>query len=771
MLSAGEVVKMDTNKNNRLIINGLIIIILLVVIVFSGLNKFMDGKTEQEINQVAQTYLKDISDEKLHQFANQQLHRYEQIEYLKQNLNSSDTLENYFQNVSSCAFIDEAGNTTMIYGSEIIKVDDKEHLIDMLKIGRKFVVSGFNKDGSKFIVDDDIDLNGHKNIYTVSVPNSNWILVTILPYGALDKSIENMDSSRLYGMFIGTSILLIGLLILFTFYRRIALNQIYELKQSREQTLIAKEEAERTRKEAELARNDAEHANQAKSEFLSNMSHDMRTPMNAIIGMTVIAQDNIDDKSRIADCLKKIRLSGMQLLGLINDVLDMAKIESGKMSINVEALSLRNAVSTICDIIRPQIHANNQNFDIFINNIIAEEVYCDGVRLNQILLNLLSNAMKFTPEGGSIYIDLHQEPSTKGDNYVEMKLSIIDTGIGMTEEYQKNLFTAFEREDHKRVNQIQGTGLGLAITKHIVDAMGGTITVESVEGKGTTFHVTIDFEKVNESEIDMKLPPWKILVVDDNKDVCRTTEYTLKELGTNPESCNNGADAVEKLVNAHKSGNDYFAVLIDYKMKDMNGIETAKRIVAALDEKIPISLISAYDWTEIELEAKDSGITGFISKPLFKSTLYRELKKYLQEENEVEETKKEQTVSLEGMKILLAEDIDVNAEIVIMILGEYGAEVERAADGKIATEMFSSSPEGYYNLILMDLRMPNMNGYEATEAIRAMKRSDAAKIPILALTADAFAEDAQKCFDVGMNAHLTKPIDVDLLMKTLASFK
>ncbi|MCR4892878.1 MAG: response regulator [Lachnospiraceae bacterium] len=534
----------------------------------------------------------------------------------------------------------------------------------------------------------------------------------------------------------------------------------------------AKEEAERERAIAEEAKEDAIYANKAKSDFLSNMSHDIRTPMNAIVGMTAIATTHIDDKERVRDCLKKITLSGKQLLGLINDVLDMSKIESGKMTLNVEALSLKQTMETMCDIVRPQIRANGQNFDIFISNILSEEVYCDSVRLNQVLLNFLSNAMKFTPKGGQIHIDLWQEPSEKGDDYVQTHFAVIDTGMGMTKEFQDKLFTAFEREDNRRVQKTQGTGLGMTISKFIVDAMGGQIQVKSEVGVGTTFHIIVDFERVTESEADMKLPGWKVLVVDDNEDLRRTAAISLEELGAKPETCRSGEEALQKAIQAHEKGEDFFAALVDYKMEGMNGIETSKKLREILGKNVPICLISAYDWTEIEDEAGSAGITGFIPKPLFKSTLYHELRMFQEGRARVKEDEDNINLQfdLKERKILLAEDNDINAEIATMILEENGAEIERAEDGKIAAEMFEMSKEGYYDVILMDLRMPHMNGIEATEAIRALKRSDAGKIPIIAMTADAFAEDAEKCLAAGMNAHLAKPIDVEQLKKTLAKF-
>ncbi len=516
---------------------------------------------------------------------------------------------------------------------------------------------------------------------------------------------------------------------------------------------------------------EAKEASAAKSEFLSNMSHDIRTPLNGIIGMTAIAAEHIDDRERVQDCLHKITLSGKHLLGLINDVLDMAKIESGKMSLHMEELSLRETMGAICDITRAQIKEKAQHFDVFTSNILCENVYCDSVRLNQILLNLLSNAIKFTPEDGSVFVKLWQEASPKGDDHVLTHFSVSDTGIGMSPEFLKTIFEAFTREDAKRVRKTQGTGLGMAISKRIVDSMGGTIEVDSVIDQGSTFHVTLDLKRVEDSGHEMHLPPWKILVVDDNKDLCITAAEALEELGTRPQWCTDGESAVEKVVDAHRRGEDFYAILVDYRMPGMNGVETIKRIREILGDGDPIEMISAYDWTEIRDEADETCVSGFISKPLFKSTLYHELCRFAPDTVEVQDGKWEhEELNLNGMHILLAEDNDINAEIALMILEENGALADRAEDGRMAVQMFEESKPGSYSAILMDLRMPHMDGLEATGVIRAMERSDAKKIPIIAMTADAFSEDAQKCLDAGMNAHLPKPIDIDMLKRTLIKF-
>ncbi len=515
----------------------------------------------------------------------------------------------------------------------------------------------------------------------------------------------------------------------------------------------------------------AEHANKAKSDFLSNISHDIRTPMNAIVGMTAIATANIDNKEQVADCLKKISLSSRHLLGLINDVLDMSKIESGKMTLNMEQISLGEVVESIATIVQPQIKLKKQKFDIYVHDIIAEKVYCDSVRLNQVLLNLLSNAYKFTPAEGKIELSLYQERSEMGDKYVSTHIIVEDNGIGMSEEFKKKIFDSFTREDSARVNKTEGTGLGMSITKYIVDSMHGTIDVESELGKGTKFHIVVQLEIANVEEIDMILPNWNMLVVDDDQILCDTAVESLKSIGVKADYTLDGESAIEKTVKAHEEGNGYDIILLDWKLPGIDGIETAKKLHGVLGANIPILLISAYDWAEIEDEARAAGISGFISKPLFKSTLFYGLKQFTDVKNNSEpvpaQSKKE--VNLEGKRILVAEDNELNWEIAEVLLTSAGLLVDHAENGQVCLDKLLSKKPGYYDAILMDIRMPVMNGLETTEYIRGLNRKYK-DIPIIAMTADAFSEDMQKCLACGMNAHISKPIDIDTVKATLAKY-
>ena len=606
-------------------------------------------------------------------------------------------------------------------------------------------VMNANGDYSALVVSDDT----HRHIYCAPLSNSNWYLVSVMPYGVLDDAIMHLSDERQKKMLTAGSIILAALLLIFFFYYRMSQQQLVELDK------------------AEKA---ATSANKAKSEFLSSMSHDIRTPMNGIVGMTAIAIANIHDTARVQDCLKKISLSSRHLLGLINDVLDMSKIESGKLSLNLDILSLRDVMENIVNIVQPQIKERLQHFDIFIENIESEEVYCDGVRLNQVLVNLLSNAIKFTPEEGTINVFLYQEASPAGDAYVRCHFRVKDNGIGMSPEFQRKIFETFSREDNK-VQKIEGTGLGMAITKFIVGMMGGTIEVESEQGKGSEFHVTIDLERATIQDTGIVLPPWRLLVVDNNEDLCRSAASVLKEIGVQAEWVMSGREALQKIEENHRKNTDYEIVLLDWKMPDMNGLETTRGIRRIVGDDLPILIISAYDWSDIEEEARSAGAHGFISKPLFKSNLYLGLSRYVEGMSDEEEQSQsaEKKLDFGGLRILLAEDNDLNWEIAEDILTDVGFEVEWAENGQICVDKFEESEPGYYDAVLMDIRMPVMNGYDAAKAIRALDRPDA-RLPIIAMTADAFSEDIQRCLECGMNEHVAKPIDIEKLMRLLKRY-
>ena len=602
-----------------------------------------------------------------------------------------------------------------------------------------------NKTLSTFIMSTN---EGIKCVYVAPLPYSEWYLITTMSYDAMDGIIRKLDYNSLRTFLMVIIMMFTIFIVVFIMYYRITRFQMIEI---------------------DKARSEAIRANKAKSEFLSNMSHDIRTPMNAIVGMTAIATANIDDRQQLMNCLKKITLSSRHLLGLINDILDMSKIESGKMTLNPDMVSLREAMDSIVTIIQPQIKTKNQVFDVFISNILAENVYCDGVRLNQVLINFLSNAYKFTPEGGEIHVYLSQEESPRGDDFVRVHFRVKDSGMGMTPEFQKKIFESFSREDSTRVHKTEGTGLGMAISKYIVDAMEGTIEVHSEVGKGTEFHVILDLEKATVKEEDMVLPSWNMLLVDDDEQLCRETAEKLEELTIHCDWAVDGRTAIRMVEEHHNRQDAYQIVLLDWRMEGMNGIETARELRHKFGDEMPILIISAYDWSDIEEEAREAGISGFISKPLFKSTLYHGLLQYMGSSQEKEEVQKAPSKDFSGVRILLAEDNDINYEIANELLTAIGIEIEWAQNGQICVDMFETSDKSYYDAILMDIRMPIMSGYEAARKIRSLTRQDAG-LPIIAMTADAFSEDVKKCKECGMNDHTSKPIDMDILTRLLAKY-
>ena len=594
-----------------------------------------------------------------------------------------------------------------------------------------------------------LEVNGEeRQIYGISLPYSEWYLVSVMPYTILDNAINNLGSQRIFMTLLSCASVLIILTVIFLRYFSITRSQMNELEKARQAAL---------------------EANKAKSEFLANMSHDIRTPMNAIVGMTAIAAAHIDDRKQVENCLRKITLSSKHLLGLINDVLDMSKIESGKLTLTTEQISLKEVVEGIVNIMQPQVKTKKQTFDIHVENILTENVWCDGVRLNQVLLNLLSNATKYTPEGGSIHLSLFEENSPKGERYVRIYIKVKDNGIGMSPDFLKRIYESYSRADGDRIHKTEGAGLGMAITKYIVDAMEGTIDIQSEPDKGTEFLLTFDFEKAAAMNMDMVLPSWNMLVVDDDELLCRTAMDALKSIGIKAEWTLSGEKAIELVIEHHKKREDYQIILLDWKLPGMNGIQAAREIRRNLGDEVPILLISAYDWSEFEAEAREAGISGFISKPLFKSTLYHALCQYMDVGTEHEQTLN-QNIDLSGRRILLAEDNELNWEVAKELLSDLGVELDWAEDGRICLDKFQKSPEGYYDIILMDIRMPHMTGYEATQAIRGLAHPDALSIPIIAMSADAFSDDIQHCLQCGMNAHIAKPIDVIELTRLLKRY-
>lgn len=619
--------------------------------------------------------------------------------------------------------------------------------------------------------------------YLSPIEGTQWYLVSAMPYELLQGPIDAVSFSRALVAVGGCVVILAAVLWIFARYRRLSQAHMAELARAREE---------------------ADAASRAKSEFLSNMSHDIRTPMNAIAGMTSIARAHADAPEVVADCLKKIDLASRHLLGLINDVLDMSKIESGRLTLNIAEVSLPELLENIVAIVQPQVHAKRQHFDVTVRDIAVERVCGDGTRLNQVLMNLLSNALKFTPAGGSIALSLAEEPlddapaagegaagagaagaagaavasaadvaagaTAAGDAPVRVRVHIWvrDTGIGMSEEFRERIFESFEREDTASVRKIEGTGLGMAITKRIVDEMGGRIEVESEQGRGTTFHVVLDLAAApGEDAPRAPLPAWNVLVVDDDAELVESAVTELGELGLTAEGALTGDEALDELRERRACDRAFDVALIDWQMPGMDGVALARAIRSEVGSEVPLIMVSAYDWAEIEAEARAAGVDGFVAKPLFRSTLYRALARFAAPESATEETGPA-VADLAGCRVLLAEDNELNWEVARELLGAFGLELERVENGEDCVARFVASAVGNFDAILMDIRMPIMDGYEAARRIRALDRADAQRIPIVAMTADAFDDDRERALAAGMNAHVAKPIDVREVLRTLA---
>jgi two-component system sensor histidine kinase/response regulator len=514
----------------------------------------------------------------------------------------------------------------------------------------------------------------------------------------------------------------------------------------------------------------AETANRAKSTFLSNMSHDIRTPMNAIIGFTTLAVSNIDDKKRVRDYLGKILSSSNHLLSLINDILDMSRIESGKIHLEETEVSLSDVLHDLKTIISGQIYAKQLDLYMDAMDVTNEDVYCDKTRLNQVLLNLLSNAVKFTPAGGTISVRLKQFPGTVKDSGL-YEIRVKDNGIGMSTEFVKKIFSPFERERTSTVSRTQGTGLGMAITKNIVDMMGGTIEVQTEQGKGTEFIVRLPFRiqfKQHQTEKIAELEGLKALVVDDDFNTCDSVTKMLVRIGMRSEWTLSGKEAVLRARQSMELGDAFHAYIIDWRLPDMNGIEVTRQI-RSLGDDTPIIILTAYEWSDIEVEARAAGVTAFCAKPMFMSDIRDTLMIAIgQMQAETEDTRPLASGSdFRGRCILLVEDNELNSEITVEILNGYGCQVDTAVNGAEAVKKIKNSKPGDYDLVLMDVQMPVMNGYEAARQIRALNDPALAGITILAMTANAFDEDKKKALECGMDGFLTKPIVIDELIGVL----
>jgi len=575
--------------------------------------------------------------------------------------------------------------------------------------------------------------------YTPVAATEGWTLLSFLPMKDLSVNTENW-------LLIG--FVSVGLLTLFVFDLAVMLY---------------------FNKKLQAAAIEAAAANKAKTDFLSTMSHDIRTPMNAIIGLTTIAEKNSGDAEAVKENLRKITLASNHLLTLINDILDISKVESGKLNFSPQTFSIVETAESLVNLSWPMIKEKNIKFNFRTSQMEREYLYADRLRLNQIYINILSNAIKYTEPGGSVSVDMREEESQK-PGCVRLTYIVSDSGIGMSPEFMETMYQPFSRQTDSRVNSIQGTGLGLAITKQTVDLMGGTIECQSEQGKGTTFTVILDLPIADRQRDDMMLEPMDALVVDDDEIFLETTVNTLESLGVTADRVGSGPEALGMIAHRHETGRDYRIVILDWKMPDVDGVETIRRIRAEVDPNIPILLISAYDWTDIEDRAREAGANGFVSKPLFRSTLYDKINELLGTAAKSVEPENDYS-DLQGMNILVAEDNDINWEIISTILDMHGITTERAENGRICVEKMKSAAEGDYDLIFMDIQMPEMNGLDATRNIRMLNDSWASSIPIIAMTADAFSENVTECLNAGMNGHIAKPVDIKLVIKEIRRIK
>lgn len=516
----------------------------------------------------------------------------------------------------------------------------------------------------------------------------------------------------------------------------------------------------------------AERASAAKTEFLSNMSHDLRTPMNAIVGLTALAGANLDNVERVKDCLNKIAGSSRHLLGLINEVLDMARIESGRIALVDEDFNLQELVDNMVSMIKPSLVQHGHDFDVNVRHIEHEAVCGDSLRIQQMLINFLTNAIKYTNDGGKIRLDIEELPN----GFSELgcfRFIIEDNGIGMSEEFQQVMFNPFTRADDKRTTQVPGTGLGMAIAQNIVEMMNGEIKVESKPNQGTKIVVTI-YLKLQDKEYEKikELAGLPVLVVDDDELCCENTVATLQGIGLRGEWVNSGEKAVQLAYARHDKKDDFFAIIMDWQMPGMDGIETTRKIRERIGSDVTIIMLTSYDYADIVDEAKEAGVDGFIEKPLFRSKLTSTLQRFI--EHKEAETPRDYLAELKATdysqkRVLMVEDNQLNREIACSIIGMTKVQIETAENGKEAVDKIIQSPEGWFDLVFMDIQMPIMNGYEATAAIRALAGSRG-KVPIVAVTANAFAEDVQLAKNAGMNGHLEKPLDFKKLSKTLTEW-
>ncbi len=563
----------------------------------------------------------------------------------------------------------------------------------------------------------------------------DWIIVTMIPASGLGRSFMNWTI---------VAIITVGLLLLLAFNLLIMMYFNRKLK---------------------AAVDSADKANRAKTDFLSSMSHDIRTPMNAIVGLSLLTEKNADDPTIVRENLQKMNRASNHLLTLINDILDISKVESGKLNMSPVTFSIVECAENLVTISQPMVKEKNIDFRFHIDRVSHEYLYADQLRINQIFINLLSNAIKYTEPGGQVCIDMKEEPG-QTDKSVQLIYTVSDNGIGMTPEFMAKMYEPFSRQTDSRVNAISGTGLGLAITKQMIDLMNGTIDCQSEAGKGTTFTVKLEITIADRQMEEMKLPPIRVLIADDDEVLLETAKDTLSSIGVKADIARSGAEAIQMISDSA----DYQVMILDWKMPDMDGIEVTRRLRKEVHNDIPVILISAYDYSDIESAAKEAGISGYICKPLFSSTLYNKINEVLGNKSAPVNPDSD-LEDFTGMRILVAEDNDINWEIISNILEMHGIETERAENGQLVLDRINDKEKAGFDLIFMDIQMPVMNGLNATKAIRSLDDPEIANIPIIAMTADAFSENVSECLAAGMNGHISKPIDIKLVMKEIRKIR
>ena len=543
----------------------------------------------------------------------------------------------------------------------------------------------------------------------------------------------------------------------------------HELEESLRREQIQRQELSESRTALQEALATAEQANKAKTAFLSNMSHEIRTPMNAIIGLNNIALNDPTASDKVKVYLEKIGGSAQHLLGIINDILDMSRIDSGRMTVKSEEFSFAKALEQVNSMISGQCRQKGITYDCHLTGHIDDYYIGDAMKLKQVLINILGNAVKFTPEGGTVTFVIEEGP--RFDGKAILKMIISDTGIGMSKEFLPHVFEAFSQEDSSTTSKYGSTGLGMPITKSIVELMNGNISVDSEKGKGTTFTVTVPLGESGKQDVeveggDLKHRNMSVLVIDDDQIALEHAEIILGQVGISCETAESGWEGIDKIRIRHARGEDYNLILIDWRMPEMDGIETTRQIRSVVGQDTPIIILTSFNWDDIADEALEAGVDTFVPKPLFAGSVLDEFKEALRKKNETL-LKKKKTVDLQGRRVLLAEDNAINAEIIMMVLDMREMEADLAENGQKAVDLFAQSQPDYYSAILMDMRMPVMDGLEATRTIRAMDREDARTIPIIALTANAFDEDVQRSMQAGLNAHLSKPVEPEVLYKTM----